>query len=340
MKRFLIALIALAVSVLPTFAADVSAPDLKMDQKPMMHRHPGMKQEMMHQHPGMMKEMMSNPQHLLALGYHKNLVTFGQILKKVAKQGETVPPDFARAAVTEMRRSAAQMEIYRDEALKGMPAELKAKQGDMAKKMNAHLAEMKIHLGHLDDLSKNDRIDSREVLKHLELLFKGCEGMCRQGMCREAMGGRGMGGRGMDCNCNHCKGMPGRRMHHAGKGNWQEMAQQREKMVAEMKAQDAELGKLVDKMNQAPKDKKLGLMADILTRMVNQRAALNAHMEKMQQHMKQQMEGESMGSAPMMEGMDGDDADDEDDYDVDSDDSDSDTDDMNMDEMHMQDTGK
>lgn len=144
MKRIMIALVAMAVTMaaaaMPTFAAEVSAPNQKMDQKQMM-QHPG-------QHPGM-QAMMRNPQHLLAMAYHKNLVHFGMALKKVAQQGETVPKDFARAAVIEMRRSADQMEIKHAEALRDMPAEQKAKQADMTKMMDAHMAEMKTQLAQI-----------------------------------------------------------------------------------------------------------------------------------------------------------------------------------------------
>jgi hypothetical protein len=360
MKRLMITLIALALFALPSFAAEVPDPETKGNpDQPMLHQHPGMKRDMMHQHPGMqkdkkdmmhqhpgmMKEMMHNPQHMLAMGYHKNLMKFGHILKKVAEQGETVPRDFARAAITEMRRSEAQMEIYREEALGSMPADMKAKQADMAKMMGAHLTEMRTHLGHLEALAKNDRIDSKEVLKHLELLFKESE-MCGEGMHGKGMhgGAAAMHGKGMYCrdmrgdcqNCQHCGQMRGNcqhcgQMRHGGMGNWQEMAQQREKMVAEMKAQDAELFKLVDQMNKAPKDQKQGLMAAIVTRLVKQRAALNAHMEKMQEHMKQHMEGASMSPSMSMEGMDSDDMDDED---MDADDTNPD---MNMQDMNMQD---
>ena len=62
-------------------------------------------------------------------------------------------------------------------------------------------------------------------------------------------------------------------------------------------------------MNSAPDDKKLTLLAAIVTHMVEQRSAMNARMEKMQgqmmghmmQHM--QMGKESMSQCPMMEGM-------------------------------------
>jgi len=89
----------------------------------------------------------------------------------------------------------------------------------------------------------------------------------------------------------------------------QEMMQQRQKMMEDMKAQDAELTEQVATMNRAPENQKLGLMAAVLTRMVEQRTAMNAQMEKMQarmmQHMMEhmQMGKESMAQCPMMKGM-------------------------------------
>jgi uncharacterized protein YhaN len=60
----------------------------------------------------------------------------------------------------------------------------------------------------------------------------------------------------------------------------QEMKEQKQKMMADMKAQDAELTEQVARMNSAPEDKKLGLLAAVVTRMVEQRTAMNARMAK------------------------------------------------------------
>jgi hypothetical protein len=87
------------------------------------------------------------------------------------------------------------------------------------------------------------------------------------------------------------------------------MKEQKEKMMADMKAQDADLTEQVAKMNSAPKDKKIDLMAAVVTRMVEQRTAMNVRKEKMQgemmKHMMQQMQmgKESMEQCPMMKGM-------------------------------------
>ena len=89
----------------------------------------------------------------------------------------------------------------------------------------------------------------------------------------------------------------------------QAMKEQKEKMIADMKAQDAELTVQVAKMNSAPEDKKMGLMAAVLTHMVEQRITMDARKAKMEEemmkHMMQhmQMGKESMAQCPMMKDM-------------------------------------
>jgi len=91
----------------------------------------------------------------------------------------------------------------------------------------------------------------------------------------------------------------------------QEMKEQKQKMMVEMKAQDAELTAQVAKMNSAPEDKKLDLIAAVITRMVEQRTVMHARkaemQEEMMQHMMQhmQMGKESMMKCPMMKDMKG-----------------------------------
>ncbi len=91
----------------------------------------------------------------------------------------------------------------------------------------------------------------------------------------------------------------------------QKMKEQKQKMIADMKAQDAELTEAVAKMNRAPEDKKMSLMAAVITRMVEQQTAMHPRMAKMQEemmkHMMQhmQMGKESMAQCPMMKEMKG-----------------------------------
>jgi hypothetical protein len=349
MKSMILALLALAVSALPTFAADDSAPGPR--PTPGMHA-PDMKgdmKHMMHQNPEMHQEMMKNPKHLLAMAYHKNIVSFGKALQKVAQQGDTVPRDFARAAIVEMRRSAVQMEIYHEEAARAMSPELKAKHGEMAKAMEAHLTEMRTQLTRLEEISKGERINSTELLQSLDPLLKSCAGMHGKGMHGEGMHRGGMHGKGMHCEGMRGKGMDcccgqGSKRHmRSGSGEGcRQMMQERQKMMEEMKVQDAEISRLVTKMNSAPNDLKQSVMADILTRIVKQHADMAAHMEKMQEHMKHQHMGGAGMSPCQMQVMDSDaahsedaDSNDDDSDDMDSDETDDDSDGGSMDMRNM-----
>lgn len=91
----------------------------------------------------------------------------------------------------------------------------------------------------------------------------------------------------------------------------QEMKEQKRTMMEDMKAQDAELTEHVAKMNSAPEDKKMSLMAAVITHMVEQRITMDARKAKMEEemmkHMMQhmQMGKESMSQCPMMKGMKG-----------------------------------
>lgn len=90
----------------------------------------------------------------------------------------------------------------------------------------------------------------------------------------------------------------------------QGMMQQRQKMMDGVKAQDTQLSQMVAQLNGASRDQKIDLMADILTKMVEQRKATHERMETMQARMMQHMMGhmqmgkDSMMQCPMMKGMD------------------------------------
>lgn len=100
-------------------------------------------------------------------------------------------------------------------------------------------------------------------------------------------------------------------MQNAMMEKCEEMKEEKQKMQAEMKAQDAELTAAVATMNSAAPDKKIDLLAGVVTRLVDQRTAMHVNMakmeEKMMKHMMSHMEKgkESMSKCPMMKDMDG-----------------------------------
>jgi len=85
----------------------------------------------------------------------------------------------------------------------------------------------------------------------------------------------------------------------------QAMMNQCQRLQAEMKSQDMELEKLAADMNKAPENKKLDLLATVVTRLVNERKATHEEMLGMQSRMMQQVMQSGQGSmtqCPMMGG--------------------------------------
>ncbi len=89
----------------------------------------------------------------------------------------------------------------------------------------------------------------------------------------------------------------------------QEMMAKKDKMKADLKAQDAELTAHVAQMNQATGAEQTKIMAAVVTHMVELRITTDAQKAKMQEemmtHMMQhmQMGAASMAGCPMMKGM-------------------------------------
>jgi hypothetical protein len=88
----------------------------------------------------------------------------------------------------------------------------------------------------------------------------------------------------------------------------QQMKEHKEKMMAEMKAQDAELTAQVARMNSAPANEKPALLAALVTQLAEQRVTRDERMAKMEgemmKHMMEHMQQgkESMARCPMMKG--------------------------------------
>jgi len=57
------------------------------------------------------------------------------------------------------------------------------------------------------------------------------------------------------------------------------------KMIADLKAKDAEIATLLTQLNSAPADKKVNLLADLVTRLAAQQTTLHAGIKSMHQMM-------------------------------------------------------
>lgn len=226
--------------VLPAFAAG-PAPDRTPQVTDAVPASPGyvMKRPMG-------RQMMRSPQQMLMMAYHRNVANFGRLLYAAAQDGATVPPQLARVAASEMRRSVDEMEKYRASVAGEVPPERQHM-------MDEHLVQVKTHLRDLEQLVRQDRIDSDQVRRHVEPMLAGCGAPgCNPGRGAGRGGYRGPGGHGM----------------------------MMDSMLQKVKGQDKELAALVRNMEQAPRDKKLDLVSEIVARMVRQRAEMTDEMER------------------------------------------------------------
>lgn len=242
-----------------------------------------------------LRPMTRSPEHQLMMAYHRNVVLFGRALERVARQGETVPRDFARTAVSEMRRSTQEIEKYRAGAMAGMPEERRAR---MQKMMDEHLVSVKTQLRQLEEVAQRDTVPSRDVLTHLQPILHGAgmsPGMMHGGMMHgKGMRGKGMYGCGGCGSCGDCQGCQG---CQGGESMMPQHRQMMQQMTQRLKAQDAELIDRVDRMKRAPKDKKIDQLAEIVSLIVQQRAAVTSQMEKMQRQSLKESSTSSQGAA-------------------------------------------
>ena len=119
--------------------------------------------EMSHDH--MM--MATEPHHVLAMAYHQNLAAFAKAMHEQAASAAPLNLDFARTAVSEMRRSFDQMKQHHQEHMAGMSAEMRskmdAKMSGMMEKMQTHQADMNTQLTALEQEVNSASPDPKKI---------------------------------------------------------------------------------------------------------------------------------------------------------------------------------
>ena len=126
-----------------------------------------------------MSAMMQEPHHVLAMAYQANLVNFAKALSQKAAEAKTVNPEFARAAVAEMKRSFDQMLQHHQGHMKAMDGKMHAPMADMMKQMDAHHSAIQEHLAALDKEVQTSAPDSKGISTHIAEILKQCEGMSK-----------------------------------------------------------------------------------------------------------------------------------------------------------------
>lgn len=117
------------------------------------------KHEMSHDH--MM--MADEPHHALAMAYCQNMTVFAKALQEQTARASSVDVEFARAAVTEMRRSFEQMKQHHQEHVQAMSAEMQTKLSGMMQQMETHQAELNTQLTALEQEVQAATPDAKKV---------------------------------------------------------------------------------------------------------------------------------------------------------------------------------
>ena len=132
--------------------------------------------------------MATEPHHVLAMAYHQNLAAFAKALHEQTASEGPLNIDFARTAVSEMRRSFDQMKQHHQEHMAGMSAEMRAKMdakmSGMMEKMQARQADMNTQLTALEQEVHSASPDAKKVstlagsvhthLTEMAKMHKGC----------------------------------------------------------------------------------------------------------------------------------------------------------------------
>ena len=126
-----------------------------------------------------MSAMMQEPHHVLAMAYKDNLANFAKALHHEANQAKPINPEFARAAVAEMRRSFDQMQQHHQAHMKTMDDKMKAQMAGMMKQMDAHHSAIQEHLAALNKEVQTSAPVSKSISTHIAEILKHCDGITK-----------------------------------------------------------------------------------------------------------------------------------------------------------------
>ena len=124
-----------------------------------------------------MSAMRQEPHHVLAMAYQESMVNFAKALRQHAAEAKTINPEFARAAVEEMKRSFDRMHQHHQDHMKTMDQMMKAQMADMMKQMDAHHAAMREHLAALEKEVHASTPDATRISMHIDEILKRGNGM-------------------------------------------------------------------------------------------------------------------------------------------------------------------
>ena len=107
--------------------------------------------------------MANEPHHVLAMAYHQNLAAFAKALQEQTTRAHAVNVTFARAAVSEMRRSFDQMTQHHQEHMQTTSAAMHTTMSGMMQQMETHQAALNAQLTALEHEVQSATPDAKNV---------------------------------------------------------------------------------------------------------------------------------------------------------------------------------
>ena len=131
------------------------------------------------QHKNAMKSThgMQETDQALASAYLATLHTFATTLRTQGSRASILDPDFARAAVAEMRRSYDEMQDRHQLFTKSMNDQEKTTREADMKQMRSDHAMIQEHLVALEAQVEKDTLDSKAIMQHTDEILTSCKAM-------------------------------------------------------------------------------------------------------------------------------------------------------------------
>ena len=107
--------------------------------------------------------MAQEPHHILAMAYRQSLDAFATALQAQSVRARSVNVEFARAAVTEMRRSFDQLQQHHQAHVLTMNAKMQGTMSGMMQKMDSHRTEINTQLTALEHEVESATPDAKRV---------------------------------------------------------------------------------------------------------------------------------------------------------------------------------
>ena len=130
-----------------------------------------------------MTAMMSGPHHALAAAYRDNVAVFARALNREVTRTQAVDGALSQPATGEMRRSFDLMKQHHQAQMSAMgtqmtmPIPKDSTMSGMMRSMNAHMADLDLHLTALEAEITTSAPSPARVMEHTAAILKQCEGM-------------------------------------------------------------------------------------------------------------------------------------------------------------------